>query len=574
MKNLKIRVKLFLMIIIPLVFVLVIAAEGILEINNTYSTLTDTYYDKLYKVNGLILNADRDMYQGLVAQNNLADSDLSDADREQNRTDLQENTTQAQDRMKQAVEILNPTKESLIGIKHEQKGKNIFELYNEFESNYFSWISSFDKTTGKAKDDLKTQKYFDDARDNINAMSELMEQVSLQKQSDLEDNINYTEIKFLVLSIAVIVITLVFGILISRDSTKVLYKIRDLATRLSNYDFSEDLLLKRRDEYGQTADTLNKAQQNVRELVRIIIERAKEIDTSSKNLAVSTEEISNNFIEVNGATRNINTSIQENSALSEEISASVEEVDSSVSLLASKATEGTNNAVSIKERATIVGENSKKAISSINNVYEEKQKMIIEAIENGKVVNEIAVMANSISEIAEQINLLSLNAAIEAARAGEQGRGFAVVAEEVRKLADESSEAVKSVQDVIVKVQQSFEDLSNSSNDLLRFMDQDVNKQFREFSNIGTQYYDDADFVNSMSSELAAMSEEISATINQVSEAVQHMAEMAQETSHSIEDIEDNLDNSSVSVNSISETAKKQSDLSNELSELVKKFNI
>ena len=574
MKNLKIRVKLFLMIIIPLVFVLVIATEGILEINNTYSTLTDTYYDKLYKVNGLILNADRDMYQGLVAQNNLADSDLSDTDKQKNRTDLQENTTQAQDRMKEAIEILNPTKESLVGIKHEQKGKNIFELHNEFESNYFSWISSFDKTTGKAKDDLKTQKYFDDARDNINTMSELMEQVSLQKQSDLEDNINYTEIKFLVLSIAVIVITLVFGILISRDSTKVLYKIRDLATRLSNYDFSEDLLLKRRDEYGQTADTLNKAQQNVRELVRVIIERAKEIDTSSKNLAVSTEEISNNFTQVNGATRNINTSIQENSALSEEISASVEEVDSSVSLLASKATEGTNDAVSIKERATIVGENSKKAISSINNVYEEKQKMIIEAIENGKVVNEIAVMANSISEIAEQINLLSLNAAIEAARAGEQGRGFAVVAEEVRKLADESSEAVKSVQDVIVKVQQSFDDLSNSSNDLLRFMDQDVNKQFREFSNIGTQYYDDADFVNSMSSELAAMSEEISATINQVSEAVQHMAEMAQETSHSIEDIEDNLENSSVSVNSISETAKKQSDLSNELSELVKKFNI
>jgi methyl-accepting chemotaxis protein len=562
------------MIIIPLLAVIFISLEGIWKINNTYDTLTNAYYEKMYKVNELILNADRDMYQSLIADNALNSGNISDSDKIKNKKDLKDNINQTRDRIKAAMDILLPIRPSLENVKDKDTNKNIFELQTQFENNYQIWLNSFSIETGEVKNQAAFEKAFEDSREDINLMTEVMEMTVMETQNSMKASINSTKIQFAMLSFVAIVITLILGLIISRDSSKVLFKIRDLAIRLSNYDFSEDLILKRRDEYGQTAGTLNKAQQNVRELINIITENTKDIDSSSKNLAFSISEVSNNFTEINEATKNINMSVQENSAIAEELSASVEEVNSSVNILSEKATDGTNNAINIKERANNVENRSKQAIDTIKKVYEEKESMIVKSIEEGEVVSEIGIMANTISSIAEQINLLSLNAAIEAARAGEQGKGFAVVAEEVRKLAEQSSEAVKNVKGIIEKVQKSFDDLSVNSRQLLVFMDEDVNKQFEEFSHMGSQYYQDADFVNDMSTELAAMSEEISSTIGQVSDAVQHMAEMSQKSSESVNNVEQNLSESTSSINDISEAVQEQSKLASNLSEIVKKFKV
>ena len=574
MKNLKIRTKLMLMIIIPLLALIFISLEGIWKVNSTYETVTDVYYEKMYKVNQLILNADRDMYQSVIATNALNVGNVTDSDKNKNKQDLKDNINQTRDRIKSAMDILLPIRSSLENVKHKDANKNIFELQTQFESHYKIWLDSFNIETGEVKNQAEFEKAFEDARSDINLMTEVMEMTAIGVVDIIKTNINNTEIQFAILSFLAIIITSVLGLIISRDSSKVLFKIRDLATRLSNYDFSEDLILKRRDEYGQTTDTLNKAQQNVRELIDTITKNTNDIDSSSKDLAISINEMSSNFIEINKATKNINMSVQENSAIAEELSASVEEVNSSANILSGKATDGTTNAINIKERANNVENRSKQAIETIKKVYEEKEAMIVKSIEEGEVVSEIGIMANTISAIADQINLLSLNAAIEAARAGEQGKGFAVVAEEVRKLAEQSSEAVKNVKGIIEKVQKSFDDLSVNSSQLLVFMSEDVNKQFEEFSNIGRQYYEDADFVSSMSTELAAMSEEISATIAQVSDAVQHMAEMSQKSSESTNDVEENLSKSTDSVSSISETAQEQTKLANNLSEIVKKFKV
>ena len=86
-----------------------------------------------------------------------------------------------------------------------------------------------------------------------------------------------------------------------------------------------------------------------------------------------------------------------------------------------------------------------------------------------EVVENIKVMADTIASISEETNLLALNAAIEAARAGEQGKCFAVVAEEIKKLAEQSSQAVVGIQDTIIKVQEALKNLSDNSKEVLTY---------------------------------------------------------------------------------------------------------
>ena len=196
------------------------------------------------------------------------------------------------------------------------------------------------------------------------------------------------------------------------------------------------------------------------------------------------------------------------------------------------------------------------------------------AIEDGKVVDSIKVMADTIGDIAEQTNLLALNAAIEAAKAGEQGKGFAVVAEEVRRLAEESAEAVINIQNTIVKVQQAFKSSIDTGSDILEFINTKVDEQFNAYGETGNRYYNDSELVSKMSEEIAAMSEEIAATVGQVSEAVQNMAEASQKSSEESEIIKESMSETTRTIEQVALTTQSQAEIAKKLNEIVQKFKL
>jgi methyl-accepting chemotaxis protein len=266
--------------------------------------------------------------------------------------------------------------------------------------------------------------------------------------------------------------------------------------------------------------------------------------------------------------------MQESSSGTEEISASIQEVNSSINILSQKAMEGSNNATSSKNRASLVKSNSKTALEKAREIYSEKQNNMRKVIEDGKIVDNIKVMADTIANIAEETNLLALNAAIEAARAGEQGKGFAVVAEEVRKLAEQSSEAVQNIQTTIVEVQSAFKNSIDTGSDILDFINKDVHDQFAEYENTGIQYYDDSDFVSNMSEEIAAMSEEVTATVGQVSEAVQSLAETAQNSSEHTETIKESIDETTQAIEQVAQVAQNQAEVAQKLTSVIQKFKL
>lgn len=377
-----------------------------------------------------------------------------------------------------------------------------------------------------------------------------------------------------ILIIIGLLVAVALGLIISKDINTPLLKIKSLAESLAEFDFSVPIVITRKDEFGQTGNALNKSIENVGSLVKLILEKSQDMSASSEELSATVQELNSKTEEIDNAVANIAYEIQESSSASEEITASVEEVDSSVNELSGKAMEGSNNANESKERATEVGKKGKAAIKEVRDLYAEKKTNMLKAIEDGKVVDNIKVMADTIASISEQTNLLALNAAIEAARAGEQGKGFAVVAEEVRKLAEQSSQAVTGIQDTIIKVQDAFENLSNNGSDVLKFINENVDPQFEEFGNIGNQYYSDSDFVSRMSEEIASMSEELTATIGQVSEAIQSMSETSQKSSEHAEIIKGSVNETTKAIEQVAITAQSQAEIAQKLNEIVLKFKI
>jgi Methyl-accepting chemotaxis protein len=382
---------------------------------------------------------------------------------------------------------------------------------------------------------------------------------------------------FLFLGLISLIIGSILSVVISKAISNPLKEAVESIKVLAKRDFTEiipERLLKRKDEIGELTNALFLMKNDISTLIKEIMEKSQDITSSSEELFVSVQEISTKAENMELALINIKNDVQETSAAAEEISASIEEVESNVIILSNKAMDGNSNANQSKERAIDVKNKGKASVEETRKLYEEKKEKGLKAIEDGKIVDNIKLMAGTIASIADQTNLLALNAAIEAARAGEKGRGFAVVADEVRKLAEQSSESVSNIKDTITKVQEAFKNLSDNSKDVLNFILENVYPQFEEMKNIGDQYYNDADFVSGMSEEIASMSEELTATINQVSEAIQNTAETAQKSSENTETINESINDTTKAIEQVAKTAENQAELAEKLNEMIHRFKL
>ncbi|AWK52128.1 methyl-accepting chemotaxis protein [Clostridium beijerinckii] len=469
-------------------------------------------------------------------------------------------------------------------IKNTSLSKEEINVFEDFKKDLTRYNEAKEKTINlvKVNDyDQAVKIYNSEVNTLIDPMFEKLEKcIDINEkeaaQANLDNTAEYNSAKYkmLILSSIEFGIIIFMAYILIKSIIYPLKKIRELSQRLSNYDFSTPIIITRKDEFGQTGNALNTAQENVSSLVKTIMENSQDISASSEELSATVQELASKAMTIDQAVDTIAAGMQESSAATEEISASIEEVDSSINVLSSKAMDGSNNANQFKERATEVKQNSQKAINETGKIYAEKQNNMTKAIEDGKVVANIKVMADTIGSIAEQTNLLALNAAIEAARAGEHGKGFAVVAEEVRKLAEESSEAVINIQDTISKVQVAFKSSIDTGSDILEFINTNVQEQFNAYEATGNKYYNDSDFVSNMSEEIASMSEEITATVGQVSEAVQNMALSSQKSSEEAEIIKESMDETTKAIEQVSQTAQSQAELAQKLNEMVQKFKI
>ncbi|WP_195510413.1 methyl-accepting chemotaxis protein [Clostridium tyrobutyricum] len=461
---------------------------------------------------------------------------------------------------------------------------NVKDLMKTIDNNsevYFSYVSKVKNLDDMSKiSNSDMNNLISSEKQLLNNLDELVQSVSSMSSTAISQGvaiIKYIITMFVILIIGIVLITIACAQILNKDVSEPIGIVSDNLKKYADGDFTGKIpekLLNRTDEIGELFLSLNLMKKNLSDLFENIERCSQELNSTSSNLSNTVNDITDKFNTISNSTNHILNVVQDTGASSEEISASVEEVDSSINELSSKALDGSNNSGESKERALKVQAKGKKAIDKIESMYRQNEQNILQAIEDGKVVADIKSMSDTVASIAEQTNLLALNAAIEAARAGEQGKGFAVVAEEVRKLAEQSKEAVDGIQNTILKVQQAFKNMSDTGNDILAFMQKEVNPEFQNFKEVGDSYLRDSDFVNKMSEDIAAMSEELTATVDQVSQAVQGMSESSQKSSESAGLIEENIAKTLKSMERISESADNQLQMAEKLNNIMNKFKI
>lgn len=330
-------------------------------------------------------------------------------------------------------------------------------------------------------------------------------------------------ILFAVSAIMLIGIILVAG-MISIDITRTMKEVVKHIDILATSDFSKQIpskIEKRKDDFGILVTGIEKMRISTQSLVGIVKSGAVSVDDMMKNINERILSVNSEIEDVSATTQELSASMEQTAATVEHIEEMSSEIQFAAKNIAGRAQDGATEAEEIHNRAELSKEQTKTNKEKIVKVLNEISERLQDALKKAKVVNQIGILAESIMSIAEQTNLLSLNASIEAARAGDAGKGFAVVAGEIRQLADQSKQAVVNIQGVTDEVNQAVSRLANDANQLLAFVNEEVLETFDNFEGLADAYNKDATSISEMVMEFSLASDKLMFSVDGILNGIQ-----------------------------------------------------
>ncbi|MFN7252777.1 MAG: methyl-accepting chemotaxis protein [Anaerobacillus sp.] len=371
-----------------------------------------------------------------------------------------------------------------------------------------------------------------------------------------------------------IVIALVVALITAKRIVAPITAVVQLVEQVAKGDLTgKEIVVKSNDELGRLIKSTNEMANNLRNLLTRTTETSNQVAAASEELTASsdqttiaTNQIASTIQDVaKGAAVTVNGA-QESARAMEEMTVGIQRIAESSSLVSESSLDATQEA----QEGNIALQRVIEQMNSISIAVKDASQIIGRL---GERSNEIGSILGVITAIADQTNLLALNAAIEAARAGEHGKGFAVVADEVRKLAEESRQSADKISLVIHEIQADTlvaeKTMDNGTKEVAEGISV-VEETGHAFERILTAIQN----VSSQIQEVSATAQEMSASSEQVSASVDEMAIVSAETAEHFQSVAAGADQQLSSMEEIQASANNLSQLAQALQEEITKFKL